>query len=459
MRLPIKYIALSTLFAGALLAACGTPSPSPTAVPPTAAPPSGQVQRGLAVVDQVEVAVSGGQTSVIARGELPDACTTIADSKVERKDKTFIVTLNTTRPADQVCALLVAPFEQRVALDTAGLAAGDYVVVVNGVSGALTVAASATEPQPTATAVAAQPTPTQTTAAPTATQAQPTPSQASGTAGGECTNVVAFFDDVTVPDGTAFKQGDKFTKTWRVRNEGTCAWQGYALVFVGGEQMSAPPVSPIPGTVAPAAVVDVSVELVAPKRGGEYTGNWQFQDAAGKRFAVGKGTLGTLYTVINVQYSGNEISVAGTPPPGSGNVPAPSSCGAQTNAGFESQVFSLFNSARANAGLGPLSLQAQLESAAQKQSVDMACNGFIGHAGTDGSSPKSRVQSQGYGNWNSAVENVYGWSDATPQTAFDWWWNSPIHHAAIMKPEHAVVGISYVVRGGTGYFTAVFARP
>ncbi|MGQ0604658.1 MAG: NBR1-Ig-like domain-containing protein [Anaerolineales bacterium] len=442
-----------------IVAACSNPN-TPTAAPPTQGAQSGQVQRGLAVVDKVEVTTSGGQTTVIARGELPDGCTSIADSKVEQSNGVFVVTLNTTRPADAVCTLQVTPFEQKVALDTTGLAAGEYVVVVNGVSGKVTVSGSGAAQQPTATQAAPQPTTTQSQPTPTQAQATPTATPASSAgASGECTNVAAFFEDITVPDGTAFKQGAKFTKTWRVRNEGTCTWQGYGLVFIGGEQMSAPPVTFIPTTVPPREIVDVSVELVAPMRGGPYTGNWQFQDAAGNNFGVGKGKLGTLYAVIAVNYSGDEISVGAPQPPGSGDVLAPNSCGAQGNGGYENQVMTLFNNARSAAGLAPLNAQGQLVNAAQKQSVDMACNEFIGHAGTDGSSPKSRVQSQNYANWNSAVENVYGWSDATPQTAFDWWWNSHIHHAAIMKPDHALVGISYAVRNGVGYFTAVFARP
>jgi uncharacterized protein YkwD len=442
------------------LAACA----NPTSAPPTASPQNAAMERGLALVEKIEVAANAsGQWQVIARGELPDACTALTEPRVERTNQVFVVTLSTERPADRACAQAVAPYEKTIPLDVSGLTPGDYVVVVNGVSGTLAIKgeAVAQQPSPTPTEPAAQPTATQ--SAPTATATQPTPAptatQVNSGNAADCTNVAAFYADVTIPDGTLFKQGEKFTKTWRVRNEGTCTWRGYSLAFVGGEQMSAPPLSPIPGSVPPGEQADITVELVAPQRGGDYTGNWQFQTDKGTRFGVGPGTRGTLYTAISVVYSGSEISVGGTPAPGSANVPLPSSCGAQGNSGFESQVLNLFNSARSQAGLAPLSAQGLLENAALRHAVDMACSGFIGHAGTDGSSPKSRVQAQGYNNWNSAVENVYGWSDATPQTAFEWWWNSPIHHAAIMKPEHAVVGIAYVVRGGTGYFVAVFARP
>lgn len=315
-----------------------------------------------------------------------------------------------------------------------------------------------TELTPTAT----EPTPTEapTEAPTTAPDNVPTGSGDSGDANGECSNVLAFFEDVTVPDGSPVRQGESFTKTWRVRNEGTCTWRGYALIFVGGEQMNAAPILPLDFAVAPREITDISVELTAPKRGGEYVGQWQLQDSTGKRFGVSPGSNGTLYTQISVNFSGNEISVA-NPPVSLPASPAIGACGTSGNAGFESAVLQRFNAARAQAGLGPLSLAGELYNAAALHSVDMACAGYIGHSGTDGSSPKSRVQAQGFANWNAAVENVYGWSDATPDTAFDWWWNSAIHHAAIMNPNHSLVGISYVLDPGTnmGYFTAVFARP
>ncbi len=305
------------------------------------------------------------------------------------------------------------------------------------------VAATPTEPAPTVV-----PTPVQNTTD-------------SGSTSGECTNVLAFFEDVTIPDGTPIRQGASFTKTWRVRNEGTCTWKNYSLIFVGGEQMNAAPVTPLDVSVAPDQIADLSVNLTAPSRGGEYIGQWQMQDSSGRRFGVSPGANGTLYTIIAVNYSGKEISVANPPVSAAPPSPAIGQCGTAGNGSFEAAVLQRFNTARAQAGLAPLSLAGELYNAAALHSVDMACAAYIGHSGTDGSSPKSRVQAQGFANWNAAVENVYGWSDATPDTAFDWWWNSPIHHAAIMNPNHSLVGIAYVLdpSSNTGYFTAVFARP
>ncbi len=325
-----------------------------------------------------------------------------------------------------------------------------------------TDAATPTEPSPTPT----EPTPTPTEAVPTPTPTPETSNTGASTGGGPtagdagCSNVLAFFEDVTIPDGTALKQGESFTKTWRVRNEGTCTWKGYSLIFVAGEQMNSAPITPINAVVAPNQVADLSVDLTAPKRGGRYVGQWQLQDGTGNRIGVSPGQNGTLYADISINFSGNEISV-GAPPASAPAAQPIGACGTSGNAAFEDAVLQKFNAARAQAGLGPLTLSGALIAAAAQHSVDMACASYIGHSGTDGSSPKSRVQAQGFANWNAAVENVYGWSDATPDTAFDWWWNSPIHHAAIMNPNHSLVGISYVLDPGsnTGYFTAVFARP
>ncbi len=53
----------------------------------------------------------------------------------------------------------------------------------------------------------------------------------------DCTFDSAFVADVTVPEGTEIPPGKSFTKTWRVRNTGTCPWKaGTGLVFVSGDQ-------------------------------------------------------------------------------------------------------------------------------------------------------------------------------------------------------------------------------
>ena len=93
--------------------------------------------------------------------------------------------------------------------------------------------------------------------------------------------------DVTVPDGTDFKSGDSFTKTWRLRNAGTSTWStDYSLAFIGGAQMSGPAAVPLPNSVPPGQTVDISVDLVAPQENGTYRGFWEMRNPAGNLFEI-----------------------------------------------------------------------------------------------------------------------------------------------------------------------------
>ena len=60
-----------------------------------------------------------------------------------------------------------------------------------------------------------------------------------------------FISDVSIPDGTTLQPGATFTKTWRLKNVGTCAWTtSYQLVFFSGEQMGAASSAAFPKNVA-----------------------------------------------------------------------------------------------------------------------------------------------------------------------------------------------------------------
>jgi hypothetical protein len=103
-----------------------------------------------------------------------------------------------------------------------------------------------------------------------------------------CTDRAQFIADVTVPDGTRFDPGATFTKTWRLRNTGTCTWTtAYSMVFKSGEQMGSTTSVPMPSSVAPGQNVDVSVNLTAPNAAGRYRGHWMFRNAGGADFGIG----------------------------------------------------------------------------------------------------------------------------------------------------------------------------
>ena len=104
-----------------------------------------------------------------------------------------------------------------------------------------------------------------------------------------CVNGMAWvadlnYDDHNMQSPPVLNPGQKFTKTWRVRNSGTCPWQPtFQLVFVSGTRMGGQPAM-VGKTVAVGATADLSVNLVAPTAPGTYQGIWQMRDNQGAAF-------------------------------------------------------------------------------------------------------------------------------------------------------------------------------
>ena len=111
----------------------------------------------------------------------------------------------------------------------------------------------------------------------------------------------SFVADVTVPDGTLFSPDAAFTKTWRLKNAGTCTWTtGYQFLFYSGEQMSAPTSINIPWNVSPGQTVDLTVNMVAPTRADKYRGFWILSNASGQFFGIGADAAQPIWVEINV---------------------------------------------------------------------------------------------------------------------------------------------------------------
>ena len=106
---------------------------------------------------------------------------------------------------------------------------------------------------------------------------------------------------------------EPFTKTWRIKNSGTCTWTtAYKLVFVGGDKMSAPTSAALPINVAPAQTVDLSISLLAPDAAGHYEGYWQLQSADGQAFGVG--ATGSDYIWVKIRAIAPAFSTATATP-------------------------------------------------------------------------------------------------------------------------------------------------
>ncbi len=146
-------------------------------------------------------------------------------------------------------------------------------------------------------ATAQGPTGTATPNATTAPAATTTPAPGGATTpapGAACTNVGTFVSDVTVPDNSVVAPGQSFTKTWRIRNRGTCTWDGgYTLGFVSGQAMTTQASVPVPAT-APGATADVSIPMTAPTTTGKVQGFWQLRSPNGVRFGP------SVWVLINV---------------------------------------------------------------------------------------------------------------------------------------------------------------
>jgi hypothetical protein len=111
-----------------------------------------------------------------------------------------------------------------------------------------------------------------------------------------------FEQDVTIPDNTVLNPGEAFTKTWRLRNTGTCTWNsGYSIVFEEGDALGGPPSAPLTNsTVPPDGTVDVSVNLQAPQDPGSYQGFWMLRNQAGQIFGLGNQADKNFWVKIQV---------------------------------------------------------------------------------------------------------------------------------------------------------------
>ncbi len=171
---------------------------------------------------------------------------------------------------------------------------------------------NAQDPQPSAQTAAAQtvqalfsvtPTVTITPTAPTFT---PFPTLTlntntpAATATSNC-NVAQFVTDVTIPDGTILAPGAAFTKKWRIKNTGSCAWSGFSMTFDSGDSMGGPASKPV-AAVNPGQEIDLEVNLTAPATVGNYRGHWRLVTGGNVLVPMVNGYQGkSFYVDIKVQ--------------------------------------------------------------------------------------------------------------------------------------------------------------
>ncbi len=115
------------------------------------------------------------------------------------------------------------------------------------------------------------------------------------------------------------------------------------------------------------------------------------------------------------------------------------------------QALQLINAYRAQKGLKPLQLSAELEQAALAHSKDLAKSDRISHYGSDGSDTWDRVKRTGY-EARLTAENV-GTGQRSLGEVFRGWQNSPDHNANLLLADADEMGIAMVYAPDTQFKT------
>ena len=94
-----------------------------------------------------------------------------------------------------------------------------------------------------------------------------------------------YISDVSIPDNTKMAPGQTFTKTWKVKNIGSCAWDaGFKFAFTGGEAMTGATYT-LPSSVASNVEIEISIAMTAPtNKTGNLRGNWRMSTTGGQYF-------------------------------------------------------------------------------------------------------------------------------------------------------------------------------
>jgi uncharacterized protein YkwD len=122
------------------------------------------------------------------------------------------------------------------------------------------------------------------------------------------------------------------------------------------------------------------------------------------------------------------------------------------------------NALRTGAGVPPLTLQDQLDDAAQRHAEDMLARGFYDHVNPEGLQPKDRIARTGYPT-GLVAENIARGATSVDEVV-DAWMKSQGHRANLLHPRLTEMGVGCAVGhvgssalGDTVYWVQDFGRP
>jgi hypothetical protein len=124
----------------------------------------------------------------------------------------------------------------------------------------------------------------------------------------------AFLADLDIVDYSKIPPGTIFTKTWRIKNIGTCTWTTqYRFQYISGNPMGADTIY-LPRAVPPGGTIDLSLQMTAPDIEEDYSNFWRLRNTAGEIFGT------TFYVAIEVskgtgETTPTETQIPATPTP------------------------------------------------------------------------------------------------------------------------------------------------
>ena len=119
------------------------------------------------------------------------------------------------------------------------------------------------------------------------------------------------------------------------------------------------------------------------------------------------------------------------------------------------QVVDLVNAERAKEGLAPLTVNTNVQAAAQVRAKE--CEQSFSHTRPDGTSFATALKEQNV-SYRSAGENI-AWGQRSPQEVVNAWMNSSGHRANIMNANFTTIGVGYYQNTkGTNYWCQLFTR-
>lgn len=123
------------------------------------------------------------------------------------------------------------------------------------------------------------------------------------------------------------------------------------------------------------------------------------------------------------------------------------------NLSYIEQVVELVNNERAKEGLAPLSVDKNVQAAAQVRAVE--CEQSFSHTRPNGSSFSTALVEQGV-SYRRAGENI-AWGQRSPEEVVNAWMNSEGHRANIMNSNFTKIGVGYYQNAnGVKYWSQLF---